>query len=175
MPSPRPDDPPPRPGGTADRAAWHEAAWHDDAALLADLGEALHEPEQVPDAFLTAARAALTWRTVDDELTLAELRFDSACDPAPAGLTRSGTGVRLLAFRGGEVGVEIEVGPEGIVGQLTPGHAGRVHTEAPTGVVEATTADQAGFFTLGPPPAGPVRLAAQTPAHRFVTSWVSLA
>jgi len=146
----------------------------DDEVLLIELGNALRAAE-VPVEFLTAARGALAWRTVDQELTLAELAFDSLCDAEPAGLTRSGAAARTLSFDSGTVSVEIEVTSSGIVGQLSPASPGRVTVRTAEGARDEAAVDPAGYFTLSAPPPGPVRLHARTPAYTVVTSWVCLA
>ncbi|HEU5109949.1 MAG TPA: hypothetical protein VFT95_15510, partial [Micromonosporaceae bacterium] len=58
----------------------------DETALVTEIAAAMDEARAVPAADLEAARAAYAWRTVDAELALAELIFDSACDAEPAGL-----------------------------------------------------------------------------------------
>lgn len=146
----------------------------DDDALLAELRVALRESREVPDDFLTAARAALTWRTIDAELAVAELVFDSACDPEPAGLTRSSGSARTLTFRSGPVVVEIEVTGAGITGQLSPAAGGRVTARTTGGTYDQAEVDAVGFFTLGAPPPGPVRIHATTSEYEIATSWVSL-
>ncbi|GAA3773071.1 hypothetical protein GCM10022225_70720 [Plantactinospora mayteni] len=146
----------------------------DDDALLRELGEALRDPGPPPEEFLAAGYAAFSWRTVDAELALAELTFDSACDPEPAGMTRSAGSARALAFHAGPVVVAIEVTGTGIVGQISPARSGRVLVRTPRGPYEEVPVDAVGFFSLGPPPSGPVQLHARTSDYAVATSWVSL-
>jgi hypothetical protein len=69
-------------------------------ALASDRDEAM------PPNARAAARAAFTWRTVDDELAL--LGYDSALDTdALAGVR--GDGVRLLTFEAPGVAIDVEV------------------------------------------------------------------
>ncbi|MFI0794830.1 hypothetical protein ACH4OY_19395 [Micromonospora rubida] len=152
-------------------APWPPA---DDDALTVELGAALWDAGPVPEEFLTAARAAFAWRTLDAELAVAELMFDSACDAEPAGLTRSGGAARTLSFRSGAVVLEIEVSDAGIVGQLSPARGGRVTARTATGQYDESPVDEVGFFSLGAPPAGPVRLAARADGYAVATDWVSL-
>ncbi|GIG92739.1 hypothetical protein [Plantactinospora endophytica] len=146
----------------------------DDDGLLSELGAALRDSGPPPEEFLAAGYAALTWRTVDAELAIAELTFDSACDPEPAGLTRSTGSTRALAFHAGPVVVAIEVTATGIVGQLSPARGGRVVARTPHGPYEEVAVDPVGFFSLGPPPSGPVQLHALTSDYAVATSWVPL-
>ncbi|WP_422774643.1 hypothetical protein ACN28C_13105 [Plantactinospora sp. WMMC1484] len=176
----------------------------DDEALLGELAEALRDtgppPDETPappdespaprdefpaadadelrtagpDEFLAAGYAAFSWRTVDTELAIAELTFDSACDPEPAGLTRSAGSARALAFHAGPVVVAIEVTGTGIIGQLSPARGGRIVARTPRGPYEEVAVDAVGFFSLGPPPPGPVQLQARTADYAVATSWVPL-
>ena len=146
----------------------------DDDELLGELSAALDEAREVPPEHLAAARAAFAWRTIDAELAVAELVFDSACDPAPAGPLRSAGAARLLTFRRGEVVLEIEVTEEGIVGQLSPAGRGQVTAGTAAGDYDRTEIDPVGYFTLAPAPRGPVRLRAVTTGFTVTTSWVCL-
>jgi hypothetical protein len=146
-----------------------------DSELLGELVEAVRERVAVPDDHRTAARFAYAWRTADEELAVAELMFDSACDPEPAGLTRSAGSARALTFRSGPVLVEVEVTDDGIVGQLSPASAGRVLARTAAGVYDRTQVGPVGFFSLGPPPPGPVRICAYTAEFSVATAWVPLA
>jgi hypothetical protein len=144
-----------------------------DEALLASLGQAQAEAASVPAEFLAAARGALAWRTVDMDLAIAELTFDSARDAELA--TRSGGGpVRLLAFGTSEVTVEFEVTAAGIAGQLTPVSDGRVTCQTAAGDFDEVSVDPVGCFLLRTPASGPVRLRARTHDYTVATSWVCL-
>jgi hypothetical protein len=145
----------------------------DDEALLAGLREAEAEAAAVPPEFLAAARGALAWRTVDTDLAIAELTFDSARDAELA--TRSGGGpVRLLAFGSPEVTVEFEVTAEGIAGQLSPVSDGQVTCQTAAGDFDEAPVDDTGCFLLRAPASGPVRLRARTGDYTVATSWVCL-
>jgi hypothetical protein len=144
-------------------------------AELAELAAALREATSVPPELLALADEALTWRTVDAELALAELVFDSACDPAPAGATRSGGSVRTLAFHGRDIALEIEVSRAGIVGQVIPATGGHVTGLSMYGAFDRAPIDETGCFVLGVPPAEPVRLRVDTGARVVSTIWLRLA
>jgi hypothetical protein len=149
-------------------------------AQLAELAAALAEIDSVPPHLLALAEATFTWRTIDAELALAELVFDSACDPAPAGPTRSGGpnrsggSVRTLAFHGPDVTLEIEVSQAGIVGQVIPASGGHVTGMATDAGFDEAPIDETGCFVLRAPPPGPVRLRVDTGARVVGTSWVRL-
>ena len=147
----------------------------EEQVLLAELAEALRESTSVPAQLLAAADATLTWRTVDAELEMADLVFDSACDPAPAGATRSGGSVRTLAFHGRDISLEIEVSRAGIVGQVIPADGGQVTGVSMHGVFDRAPIDETGCFMLGAPPLGPIRLRVDTGARRVGTCWVRMA
>ncbi|WP_433528813.1 hypothetical protein ACQPYA_21055 [Micromonospora sp. CA-263727] len=146
----------------------------DDDRLTAELGAALWDAGSVPEEHLTAARAAFAWRTTDAELALAALIFDSACEPEPAGLTRSAGSARTLSFRSGPVLLEIEVSDAGIVGQLSPAGGGRVSARTAHGTYDEAPVDAVGLFSLEVPPAGPIQLRARTGRYLVATEWVCL-
>ncbi|MFI5836637.1 hypothetical protein ACIA5A_23450 [Micromonospora sp. NPDC051300] len=145
----------------------------DDASLTAELGAALREVGSVPEEFLATARSAFAWRDIEPGVALAELTFDSACDTVPA-LTRSAGSTRTLSFRSTVVTLEIEVTEAGIVGQLSPPRGGRVSAQTASGTYAQVQVDAVGFFSLGAPPPGPVRLRAHTDEYEVATTWVSL-
>jgi hypothetical protein len=115
--------------------------------------------------------------------SLAELVFDSACDPEPAGLTRAVGSARLLAFRTDRYAIDIEVTESGLVGQVyaidgtDPASAdvvGEVVGETPHGAFgDAPLADLGGFELPLPAP-GPIRLRADFASGAVVTSWLAL-
>jgi hypothetical protein len=145
--------------------------WEDEGALLAELGAALAEARAVPPEFAAVGEATFAWRTVDAELMLAELLFDSAVDQGLP--VRSGHGsTRSLAFGGAGVTIEIEVGPTGIVGQVSPPSDGQIVCQTVDGDCGAAQLDEVGLFVLPAPPSGPIRLRASTAGYRLATSWV---
>lgn len=146
------------------------AQWDDDDELLAELRAALEAPP-VPEHVATAAKAAYTWRTIDEELAFAALVYDSAlADPA---LVR-GAGPRTLLFEGDRLSVEIEVNEEGVVGQLIPPQAGLVRLLDAAGTFAETQADEVGCFLLPRPERGPVRLICRSGEDAVGTPWLPL-
>src|SRR4051794_41786114 len=93
-----------------------------DEQLLQELRNVL-PADPVPQAVVAAARATLTWRSVDDEL--AALLSDSA-DRALTGVR--GSGDRRLAFEAPQLVIEFVLvpGPRGsrLEGQLAPPRPG---------------------------------------------------
>ncbi len=148
-------------------------AWDDDI-LLKDLAAALQEIEPMRDAVAARGRAAYTWRTIDDELALAGISFDSSL--APAADLRDGTEAspRVLIFDAEGISMELEVEPDRVTGQILPPSAGQIvveRQEAPEGTI-TVEADELGFFVLPATPAGLVRLRCQTREAKLVTEWV---
>ena len=143
----------------------------DDDELLALLGRALAAAEPVPEHVAVGARAAMTWRTIDDEL--AEIVFDSAVDTAGV---RAEQMDRQLTFRA--PGVEIEVmvvdsGTRRLIGQLVPPEQATVELAAHD-VVRTTESDALGRFDFDELVAGPVRLTVLGPSGTPLvrTEWV---
>jgi hypothetical protein len=146
--------------------------WDDDGLLLRDLSGAVQGLPPAPPEFVAAAKAALTWRTIDAEL--AELSYDSADDLALSTRTRSGRGPRTLTFTSGDVTIELELSSAMIVGQVSPGGAGQVTAETTAGVFAETTTDEIGCFMLAGPPGDLFRLAARGERYAVVTGWMRL-
>jgi hypothetical protein len=145
--------------------------WDDDQNLLDDLSDALRE---APDARAIAeyGKAAFAWATVDQDLLLAALSFDSSLERVREQRSDGGDG-RVLEFTAGPLSLEIEVGPDHVTGQILPPGPGEVWVETSDKITFHVEADDAGFFCLRKP-VGPVRLRCDTPAGRLVTDWVRL-
>ncbi len=143
-----------------------------DDELLELLGQALRVADPVPEHVLNAARAAWTWRTIDQEL--AELVFDSATELSGV---RSEDTARQLTFRA--PGAEIEVmvvdpTTRRIVGQLVPPQEATVRLTGGGRQQEPTT-DHLGRFSFDDVPPGPVRLTVQSADGSTVaTEWMLL-
>jgi hypothetical protein len=144
-----------------------------DDELLDVLGRALRAAEPVPERVLVGARAAWTWRTIDQEL--AELVFDSASELTGV---RSEDTARQLTFRAPGMEIEVMVVDEAsrrIVGQLIPPGEFTVHLAAGDQVLEAVT-DRLGRFMFERIAPGPVRIAVSDPdgTHIVTTEWTLL-
>lgn len=146
----------------------------DDDALLRELGAALRSAGPAGDDDLERAKATFTWRTVDSELALAALVYDSSIQDRP--LVRSGVGPngRTLIFEGAALLVEVDATGEALTGRVVPPSRAEISLMAAGGPVGRTTTDDVGRFTLTTPPSGPVRLFCQTATTRLVTDWVRL-
>ncbi len=139
--------------------------------IEAILGKALAAPREIPPEWREAARAAYTWRTVDEELLA--LVHDSAADGVAA--VRGEAEARTLAFSGGGLTLEVELADRRIEGQLDGDGAGEVIFEHVDGRSRSTTIDESGFFTLTGEDHGLVRFAVRADAGgRLVTEWIVL-
>jgi hypothetical protein len=146
--------------------------WDDDQHLLDDLAEALRDAGPA-GAIAEYGKGAYAWRTIDEDLLLASLSFDSSLEPAQE--RRAGEGdERVLVFTAAPLSLELEVMPGRIAGQIVPPGAGEVRVEVADGVTFHVEADDAGFFTLPGGVHGLVRLRCDTPRARLVTEWVRL-
>jgi hypothetical protein len=148
--------------------------WDDDERLLEELRDALREAPQVPERVLSAARGAFAWRTVDEDLELASLVYDSFVDEGMLVRGAPGEAPRTLAFSTGELSVEIEVTREGIIGQLVPPGRGDVVLVTRDGPVASAVADEVGCFALPRSGGEPVRLRCSCEAGRLETAWLQL-
>jgi hypothetical protein len=143
--------------------------------LLALLAEAVAEQDPVPAHVIEAARASLTWLTIDAEL--AEIAEDSAL--APLAGVRGGDGPRLLTFESPSATVVVEVTELGrlrrLLGQVVEPRRAAIEIRHADGSV-TVEADELGRFSADSVPAGPVSLACRfddSPAP-VVTAWVTV-
>ena len=148
-------------------------SWTDDEPLIRELREAVAAGRAVTERSRDAARAAFSWRTVDQELDeLLSLAHDSSV--ADAVLVRSVTDTepRLLSFEGGKLALELEVVGDDLVGLVVPGRACRVTVRSATGRSVSVDVDDTGFFSMSGVPTGNVRFEVAIGASQLATGWV---
>lgn len=156
-------------------SSWDEMT---DEELMAALGEAVAEQNAVSDRRREAARAAFTWRSVDEEL--AEILHDSALDAGAA--VRSGADApRALSFGRSGLTLEVEVEGDQVLGEvIAEGNAATENGPAtvalvrPDGDKRHTSADAAGFFRFSDVTPGPVRFVVERGGWTLTTPWVTL-
>jgi hypothetical protein len=144
-----------------------------DESLLELLSHALQVTDPVPDHVLAAAKGAVAWRTIDQDL--AELVFDSALESTGV---RDREIARQLTFRAEDVEVElmlVDTEPRRLVGQVVPAAATTVRLES-TSMVAEQDSDQYGRFTFDQVAAGPIRISIGGSGGRpgVLTDWVLL-
>ena len=126
-----------------------------DATLLALVGEALDVSDPVPDHVLAAARGAVAWRTIDQDL--ADLVFDSSAELTGV---RDTNAARQLTFRSDGLEIElmlVDSAQRRLVGQLVPAMATTVCLETTATQFEQST-DRFGRFSFDGVQTGPVRI-----------------
>jgi hypothetical protein len=143
-----------------------------DDELMARLSEIASIADPVPEALLSAARAAFALRDLDARV--AELIRDSAIDASATAVR--GPGPRMLSFESGEVAIECEITPDAatrdIFGQLVGGRAPTVDAQVPGRQPVTVTVDADGCFSVRGLPPGPARLRAHlADGTTLVTSW----
>ena len=130
--------------------------WDSDEVLLDALRDALSTPsDDVPPEFVEAAKAAFTWRTIDEELLLIT-SYDSVLDDTLFSRARSTATARQLVFDAEGVMLQVEVSAAGVTGQLMPA-SGSVTLVTPNGDHETAAIDELGMFVMGVAPRGPVK------------------
>ncbi|MDX3663393.1 hypothetical protein PV646_39405 [Streptomyces sp. ID05-26A] len=130
--------------------------WDSDEDLLDALRDALSTPQDdVPPEFVEAAKAAFTWRTIDEELLLIT-SYDSVLDDTLFSRARSTATARQLVFDAEGVMLQVEVSAAGVTGQLMPA-SGSVTLVTPNGDHETAAIDELGMFVMGVAPRGPVK------------------
>ncbi|MFN2608842.1 MAG: hypothetical protein ABR511_13290 [Acidimicrobiales bacterium] len=144
-----------------------------DDALVGALRELAGRIDPEPPELASAAVAAFSWRTIDDDL--ARLTYDSLLDDDRLVGVRGDGGPRQLTFEGHGLNVEVEVGEgRSLVGQLVPPRAADVEVRWPGGTT-SVMADDLGRFSLVGAPAGPVSLRCRLrgdPGRSVQTDWV---
>lgn len=156
----------------------------EDDHLLAQLRALAAALDPVPADALFAARSQLAYRRLDADL--AELTFDSALAPEPAGVRSGVETARRLSFEAGSTQVEVEILLEGdrrrLVGQCVPATEVSLTVRcllsaSPIGevVTKQVTTDDLGRFSVDVP-AGAVSLrCVWTHTELAVeTAWVSV-
>ncbi|MGH3903395.1 MAG: hypothetical protein ACRDTE_04260 [Pseudonocardiaceae bacterium] len=146
----------------------------DDDQLLRELGEALRNAGPITGDDLARASTAYTWRTIDDELALAALVYDSSIQERPLVRGETVPGARTLIFEGDTVSVEVDTTPDALLGRVVPPGRADISLMTTSGPAGETTADDMGSFVLSAAPKGPVRLLCRTATTRLVTDWVRL-
>jgi len=142
-----------------------------ETSLVGRVRRSLDETDGVPDEVLAAARASLTWLTVDAELAM--LSDDSA---AFSGARSAVDAPRILNFECPTGVVVLEVTHRGEQRRLL-GHTdrrARVEVRHSGGTIELET-DQHGRFRVDEVRSGPVSVRcvfADAPDAPIVTSWV---
>lgn len=146
--------------------------WSDDE-LLEALRDALATRDEVPRTFVEAGKAAFVWRTIDAEL--AALTYDSDWDTAAPVLVRSESAtLRSLTFASDGWTIEIELTPDGVLGQLDPPESGVVSARDDGGELGTAEIDELGFFALRPVPTAPYRLVCSIDSGiTILTGWVT--
>jgi hypothetical protein len=151
-----------------------------DDALLAELRAAAAVHDSVPPAVLAAAKASLTWRTIDAEL--AQLAFDSSVDESPVLVRGPGlvSDEQLLTFETDRVSIDLQVTRLGegrrLVGQLAPAGVASIEVRSATGAVVTARTDALGRVPVLDVPAGALSLRIQFEGELtvVVTDWVTV-
>jgi hypothetical protein len=142
-----------------------------DESLLQELKDVMAVAVEVPVTFAVAAKASFTWRTIDAELEAVSLCFDSAVDGQVLVRGPAALAPRSLSFEGDAVGLEIEIRPREISGQIVPAQSGVVSMRSVEGECHSTAADDSGWFSFGDVPHGPHRFECETADNAFTTEW----
>ncbi|MFI6436601.1 hypothetical protein [Streptomyces sp. NPDC050759] len=155
-------------------AAFDEEASPDEEFALDLLEEELRQAtailDPVPPALRQIAVEAFALHDLDSRI--AELSFDSVVDALPV---RGATGApRMLTFHAGEVTVDVELTPQGLMGQVLPPQSARIEVLSGPQAGSPLTTDDMGRFLYEPSPAGPFALRLRTGEGVIVTDWITV-
>jgi hypothetical protein len=125
----------------------------DDDELMEELARAMGQVTEVPDHRREAARAAFSWRNIDEELLA--LTHDSL-ELADAAVRSSALDVRTLGFESDGLSLEIEVDGDRVFGQVLDAEVAEVVLESVEDGSQTIPVDSSGVFSVVVPP-GPVR------------------
>jgi len=145
-----------------------------DDELMVELKQAVAGERPAPDHVLEAAKAAFDWRRLDEQLELLTLSYDSSLADVAGVRGPARAAPRMLVFDGEHVTVELELGPDVLMGQVVPAEPHRIVLESADGQVDETDTDDAGVFLLRRPAKGPVRLRCQQHDVAVVTEWTPI-
>jgi hypothetical protein len=141
----------------------------DDEELMNELARAMGQVAAVPDHRREAARAAFSWRTIDEELLA--LTHDSL-EVADAAV-RSDLDVRTLGFESDGLSLEIEVDGDRVFGQVLDAEVDEIVVESAGDGSQNVPVDSSGVFSAVVP-AGPVRFGVQAAGVLRRTPWIVL-
>ncbi|GGP61795.1 hypothetical protein GCM10010247_38040 [Streptomyces calvus] len=145
-----------------------DGADFDDGLLEEELRQAAGVLDPLPSALLQIAVDAYALHDLDARV--AELTFDSLVDGIPV---RGATDApRMLTFSAGEVTLDVEVGPQGLLGQVLPPQSARIEVLGGPQTAATLTADDMGRFTADTPLSGPFALRLRAGGDVVVTEWL---
>ncbi|MGW7255323.1 hypothetical protein [Streptomyces sp. NPDC054834] len=155
----------------------HEDDFRDRDAFGEDFGAGFLEEElRQAAAILDPVPAELRQLAVDAyalhdlEARVAELTFDSLVDALP--VRGAPDPPRMLTFRAGGLTVDVEVGEDGLMGQVLPPQSARVEVLGGPQTAVPVAADALGRFTSAALPRGPFALRLRTGGDVIVTEWL---
>ena len=137
----------------------------DDDELLALLGDALREQEDVPPRVVQTGKGLFALHSLEADLAALD-------DTAPAGVRSAAAAVRELDLTAGEVTLHLEIGGGRLSGQVVPPQSGEVDLLAAGGRPQRLDVDELGWFAA-PAPQGEFRLLfLGAGGARALTGWI---
>jgi hypothetical protein len=145
------------------------AGWeNDDDDLLAALGEAMREEDDVPPRVLTTGKGLFALYSLEADLAALE-----AGDKQLVGARSAATAVRELDLTSGDLTIHLEISARAISGQVVPPQAGEVDLQTPAGRPLRAEVDELGWFTVSPAPREDFRLLfLGAGGARALTDWI---
>jgi hypothetical protein len=141
----------------------------DDEGLMEELARAMAQVTDVPEHRREAARAAFSWRTIDEELLA--LTHDSL-EMADAAV-RGALDVRTLGFESDGLSLELEVDGDRVFGQVLEADVDEILLESVGEGSQGVPVDASGVFSVHVP-TGPVRFGVRVEGVARHTPWIVL-
>lgn len=146
----------------------------DDDELMVEIQRALTEANDVPVYALEQARAAFELKTVDQELELLTMLYDSSKNFDIVVRDASFVAARTLSFVRGDMSVDLEMEAGWVLGQVMPPQLATVSILTVEGVFSTCDTDEVGTFRLRCPAVGSIRLTCTLGRLNLATNWISL-
>jgi hypothetical protein len=146
-----------------------------DDQLIEEIRGALADVGAVPEGAQALAGAVFDLQSIDRELELLTLLYDSSREVFDG--TRgeaASVAARYLTFQRDLLTLEVEIGPDAVLGQVVPAQPATISLLTRSGVASMCETDEVGAFFFERPETDGIRLTCTTPTSVLRTTWISM-
>jgi hypothetical protein len=147
----------------------------DEEELLAALRQVFDSQREPPPSEITeAGKKIFSWHGIGKDL--AQLTYDSANEADREPVTRTeAADIRSMTFSSARITIELEFTADVVLGQVVPPQLTTITMQLGNGRETSLAADEAGYFSIRPAPAGAFRLRCQNDGDADVlTAWITV-